>query len=39
MYKIYLYTHVFEDDKKYYLFFKKFRITKVVKIQDGRQLW
>ena len=40
MYKIYLYTYVFEDDKKDEIFFKKnVRITKVVKIQDGRQLW
>ena len=39
---MYLCTYVFEDDKKdermkYQK--KNVRITKVVKIQDGRQLW
>ena len=37
--KIYLYTYVLEDDKKDEMFLKKLRITTVVKIQDGRQLW
>ena len=36
---MYLYTYVFEVDKKDEIFIKSLRITKVVKIQDGRQLW
>ena len=36
---LYTYVYVFEDDKKDEIFLKKIRITKVVKIQDGRQLW
>ena len=37
--KNYLYRYVFEDDKKGEILKKNVRITKIVKIQDGRQLW
>ena len=39
IYKIYHDTYVFEDDKKMKYSKKKLRVTKVVKIQDGHQLW
>ena len=38
MYKLYLYTYVFEDDKKDEVL-KKIKYHQLVKIQDGRQLW
>ena len=37
--QIYLLIYVFEVNKKDETSLKKIRITKVVKIQNGRQLW